>query len=172
MKHEILMHNYRDTRSLFFKLNERLKRRLANNSFVKLTKRKQHHLIQKINKLVERLQNLERVLKLGTAGVAFSVALNLSTVQAQEQETRRFFDGNRKLRQSENVEKRIVNRKQTSRFKNATDVEAIYFEQKRGTANPFGGKNPWDGLTTGGNTVDIDNDGDLDLFECITYRGT
>lgn len=154
---KLILIRYHETNSKYKKLRKRLDKKIQNRSFYKLTKIKQRDLVYRLRRLYEKLLNLKRLLKLAAAGTTFAVALNVGQLEAQ--------NFNKKTPFKKQNKNNIVLKK---------DFKPGLFVQERGTNNPFGGENPFDGLWFDSdyiNLVDIDNDGDLDVFSISNPYG-
>ncbi len=146
----ITLREFRETGAKYKKLRKRLDKRIKNGSFYKLTKRKQRNLVYRVRKLYEKLLRLKNLLKLATAGAAMSLMLTTGQADAQNFHGKLPFKGE---------------------FKSVSAVktyESDLFIQMLGSNNPFSGTNPFESniIENAGyaNFVDIDNDGDLDVF--------
>ncbi len=147
----ITLREFRETGAKYKKLRKRLDKRIKNGSFYQLTKRKQRNLVYRVRKLYEKLLRLKNLLKLATAGATMSLMLTTGQADAQ------------------NFQKKLPFKKE---FKVADagikSYESDLFVQMLGSNNPFSGTNPFGGNIIENadyaNFVDIDNDGDLDVF--------
>lgn len=151
-----LLRNYNETKAKYSKFRTRLERRMKDGSFYQMSVKKQRQLINRVKKLFEKLKELQLALKLGTAGLTAAMALSFGTISAQEVQK----DEPQKLFKK-------IEHKHKLPFSILKTSESVLFEQIRGENNPFGGKNPFDGLALEGGwpeLADIDDDGDLDLM--------
>ncbi|MCF6366471.1 MAG: T9SS type A sorting domain-containing protein [Bacteroidales bacterium] len=146
----ITLREFRETGVKYKKLRKRLDKRIKSGSFYQLTKKKQRSLVYRVRKLFEKLLRLKNLLKLATAGATMSLMLTAGQADAQ------------------NFNKKLPFK---TDFKTSVAVKAYesdMFVQMTGTDNPFGGTNPFSGniIANAGytNFIDIDNDGDLDVF--------
>ncbi len=150
----ITLREFRETGTKYKKLRKRIDKRIKTGSFYQLTKRKQRNLISRVRKLRERLLRLQNLLKLATAGATMALVMTAGQVDAQK------FN-----------EKGIFKQTFNSSIKGAKAYESDIFVQMTGDSNPFGGTNPFSGNIVDesrySSFVDIDNDGDLDVFTAI-----
>ncbi len=147
---QILYKEYGETKKKYLKFSSRLSRKQKNGSFQKLSFAKQQQLIYRIKKLYNRLLWLKHLLKLSVAGATFSLAMAVQT-------------------NAQNITSgKIFKQKIKHPIANVRNFESDIFVQETGVANPFGTINPFDGQIipngTDARLVDIDNDGDLDVF--------
>ncbi len=147
----ITFREFRETEKKYKKLRSRVDKRIKNGSFYQLTKKKQRNLIYRIRKLYDRLLRLKNLLKFATAGAAMSLMLTTGQANAQ------------KITKPE-----FLKKFKTEKPANTKAYESSMFVQMTGADNPFGGTNPFSGnIISNANYatyVDIDNDGDLDVF--------
>ncbi len=141
---------FSETLLKYKKFRKRLDKKIQTGVFYKLSRKKQNNLINRVKKLFNKLSNLKNALKLATAGATMALALNAGQVNAQKFNKAPFLQ---KQNKSEIFQKGTF--------------ESDLFIQKRGSENPFGGENPFDGEIGAFDNaafIDIDNDGDLDVF--------
>jgi len=74
---------YHSTTTKYLKFRKRLDKNIASGRFRRFTRRKQHQLLAKIERLRKRLLQLQTHLKLATAGAAVSLFLNAGSAEAQ-----------------------------------------------------------------------------------------
>ncbi len=148
----ITLREFRETGMKYKKLRKRLDKKIKTGTFYQLTKRKQRSLVYRVRKLYEKLLRLKNMLKLATAGTAMSLILSTGQADAQN------FHGKGIFKQSF----------KTETGSNVKAYESSRFIQMTGADNPFAGTNPFEGniisQARDANYVDIDNDGDLDVF--------
>lgn len=150
------LREFRETGVKYKKLRKRLDKRIKTGSFYQLTKKKQRSLIYRVRKLYEKLLRLKNLLKLATAGA--TISLMLTAGQADAQNFKGKFPFKKEFKSGDNGLKAY---------------ESDLFVQMMGADNPFAGTNPFDGNivlnANYANYIDIDNDGDLDVFS-INYN--
>lgn len=83
MINNLPFHIYQRAREKYLKFKSRLDKNVAQGTFRNFTRRKQRQLIQRLERLRKRLQQLQLQLKLAGTGLALGVMLNTSPVQAQ-----------------------------------------------------------------------------------------
>ncbi len=151
---KITLRNYLETNAKYNKLKKRFDKNIKSGSFYEFSKKKQKSLMYRLRKLHEKLLRLKNLLKLATAGVTMALALTAGQANAQDFKNHKPFKG--KFKTELNGQK---------------SFESDLFLQVTGLNNPFGGENPLDGQLVSNasytNLVDIDNDGDLDVFSLI-----
>lgn len=152
---QIILKEYQETKQKYQKFTSRLVKKKQNGTFYTLSISKQQTLLFRLKKLYNRLMWLKQLIKLSAAGATFSLAMAVQT-NAQNITPRKIFK--QKIKHP---------------FENVRNFESDIFVQETGTTNPFGTINPLDGQIipngTDARLVDIDNDGDLDVF---TYQET
>lgn len=79
----LLVQIYQSTATKYIKFRKRLNRNISSGRFKQFTRRKQSQILGKIERLRRRLCQLQTQLKLMGAGVALSLMLNTTPVQAQ-----------------------------------------------------------------------------------------
>ena len=135
-----LERDYQNALCRYEKLQTRYQKRLANGSFWILSRHKREILLARLNRLLQRLNRLQMKMAAVTAGTALAVSLNVGNAEAQSIQAKGQQAKNR------NVQKQAVN---------------ISFEFKE-AENPI--KHSVSHYEQVAAFVDIDNDGDLDLF--------
>lgn len=76
-------HIYHRAREKYLKFKSRLDRNIAQGTFRNFTRRKQRQLIQKVERLRKRVQQLQLQLKLAGTGLALGMLLSATPAQAQ-----------------------------------------------------------------------------------------
>ncbi len=74
----ILLRQYQETRSKYLKFSSRLKKSKKTGQFFRYSARKQHWLINRIKKLLEKLRFFEKQLKFAVAAGTLSLAMGLA----------------------------------------------------------------------------------------------
>ena len=83
MENTVFWHIYRSTAYKYRKYRRKLERSIANHSFQKFSKRKQHQLIRKVERLRNRLRALSLQLKVAASGATLAMALACGQASAQ-----------------------------------------------------------------------------------------
>ena len=147
----ITLRNFLETKAKYKKLKKRFEKNVKSGAFYGFSKKKQRSLKYRLRKLYEKLLRLKNALKLATAGATMAFALTTGQANAQDFKMKKPFNG-----------------KFTTELNGQKNFESDMFIQMTGLDNPFGGENPFDGqIVSSGeyaNLVDIDNDGDFDVF--------
>lgn len=83
MNHSLHRTLYTSAAAKYLKLKRRYERRVQNNTFHQLTKRKQFALINQLKKLYERLKSLHKLLRLAATGSVVALTLAATDSKAQ-----------------------------------------------------------------------------------------
>lgn len=145
------LRKYFETNSKYSKLKKRFDRKVKSGDFYELSTHKQRNLLARLRKLFEKLLQLKRMLKLAAAGATIGMVLTAGQANAQDFKMQKPFN------------KKFITEQQSPK-----GFESDIFIQMNGLNNPLGGKNPFSGILINeaqySYLVDIDNDGDLDVF--------
>jgi len=79
----LLFQIYHSSASKYIKFRKRLDKNISSGRFRQFARKKQNQLLNKVERLRRRVLQLQTQLKLATAGVALSLILNTTPVQAQ-----------------------------------------------------------------------------------------
>lgn len=148
---KLALRNYFETNSKYSKLKKRFDKKVKSGVFYKLSTNKQRSLVARLRKLFEKLLQLKQMLKLAAAGATIGMILTAGQANAQDFKMQKPFKG------------KFLTEQQSPK-----GFESDLFIQMSGSNNPLGGENPFGGIfieqANYSHLVDIDNDGDLDVF--------
>jgi hypothetical protein len=180
MKRHYLQIIYRETLIKYRKFHKRLTKKISNGSFQQLTPLKRKTLVALVESLRKRLENLQpRLAALAAAGL-ISLSFAFTDLAAQPfvlQSNPNTFGS---FSTSNNVAPDLVdidNDGDQDAFIGNVNGVILYYENTGSVTNPIytnrtGTSNPLDAVSVGWSDpafVDIDNDGDKDVFIGETY---